>query len=44
MLLADGVISSPATDSETPIRIPPASAPTMEPSPPMITMTKASSV
>src|SRR5689334_17595522 len=44
MLLAEGAMRSPATASETPISTPPRSAPPIEPRPPTITMTKASSV
>ena len=44
MLFADGVNSSPASASVTPISTPPSSAPGIEPSPPVMTMTKASSV
>src|SRR5262249_1677186 len=44
MLLAEGVNSSPANASVNPIRTPPSNAPGNEPSPPVITMTKASSV
>src|SRR5262249_20560178 len=44
MLLADGVKNSPAIASVSPISTPPSSAPGMEPSPPVMTMTKASSV
>src|SRR5271156_5392831 len=41
MLLADGVNSNPASASVSPISTPPISAPGIEPSPPVITMTKA---
>ena len=44
MLLSEGCSSRPATASLTPISRPPISAPVMLPSPPTITMTKASSV
>src|SRR5262245_35138697 len=44
MLFAEGAMKSPASASETPISTPPSSAPPIEPSPPTITMTKASSV
>src|SRR3990172_6312396 len=44
MLFADGVKYRPASASDTPISTPPSSAPAMEPSPPTITMTNASSV
>src|SRR6476620_508758 len=44
MLFAEGAMKRPATASETPISTPPRSAPPIEPSPPTITMTKASSV
>ena len=44
MLFADGVNSSPASASVSPIKSPPTSAPGIEPSPPVMTMTKASSV
>src|SRR5690606_3019378 len=44
MLLADGVKNKPASASVMPIRIPPSKAPGIEPSPPVITMTKARSV
>ena len=44
MLLADGVNSSPPSASVTPISTPPSSAPGMEPRPPVMTITKASSV
>ena len=44
ILLADGVMSMPASASETPMSSPPRSAPTIEPSPPTITMTNASKV
>ena len=44
MLLADGAMSTPASASETPMTSPPRSAPTIEPSPPTITMTNASNV
>src|SRR6516162_1546735 len=44
MLLAEGVNRSPAKASVTPIKRPPKSAPAIEPSPPVMTMTKASSV
>ena len=44
MLFADGVNSSPAIASVSPISTPPSSAPGIEPSPPVMTMTKASSV
>ena len=44
MLFADGVKSRPASASVTPISTPPRSAPGIEPSPPVITMTKASRV
>src|SRR6202042_1444858 len=40
MLLADGVNSTPASASVTPISTPPTSAPPIEPSPPVMTMTK----
>src|ERR1700722_16284329 len=41
MLLADGVNSKPASASVSPISPPPISAPGIEPSPPVMTMTKA---
>src|SRR5262249_593274 len=44
MLFADGTMNRPASASETPISTPPSSAPGIEPRPPTITMTKASSV
>ena len=44
MLFADGVRQKPAIASVTPISTPPSSAPGIEPSPPMMTMMKASSV
>ncbi len=44
MLFVDGVNRRPASASVTPISTPPSSAPGIEPSPPMMTMTKASSV
>jgi len=44
MLFAEGTMSNPASASETPISTPPRSAPGIEPSPPTITMTNASSV
>ena len=44
MLFADGVNSRPASASVSPISTPPSSAPGIEPSPPVMTMTKASSV
>src|SRR6185503_19467213 len=44
MLLADGVNSSPASASVMPISTPPSSAPGIEPSPPTITIMKASNV
>ena len=44
MLLADGVNSNPAIASVRPIKTPPISAPGIEPRPPVMTMTKASSV
>ena len=44
MLLADGVNSRPAIASVRPISTPPRSAPGIEPSPPVMTMMKASSV
>ena len=44
MLLADGLKSNAAAASDTPISTPPASAPGIEPRPPMMTMMKASSV
>src|SRR5262249_42808064 len=44
MLLAEGVNSSPAKASVSPISTPPSSAPGNEPSPPGMTMTKARSV
>src|SRR5215475_6128920 len=44
MLLADGVKSSPASASVSPIRTPPSNAPAIEPSPPVMTTMKASSV
>ena len=44
MLFADGVKIRPASASVTPINTPPSSAPVIEPSPPVMTMTKASSV
>src|SRR5215212_314168 len=44
MLFAEGVKNNPASASVTPIRTPPNNAPGMEPNPPVITMTKASSV
>src|SRR5262249_51423024 len=44
MLLADGAIKRPASASDTPISTPPSSAPPIEPSPPTMTITKASSV
>ena len=44
MLLSEGCSSRPATASLTPISRPPISAPVMLPSPPTITITKASRV
>src|SRR5262245_62608367 len=44
MLLAEGVKRSPARASVSPIRTPPMSAPGIEPRPPVMTITKASSV
>ena len=44
MLLADGVKNSPAIASVSPISTPPSTAPGIEPSPPVMTMMKASSV
>src|SRR5688572_11477158 len=44
MLLAEGVNSTPPSASVRPISRPPSSAPGIEPRPPVITMTKASSV
>src|SRR6185437_8715054 len=44
MLLADGENSRPAIASVSPISTPPRSAPGIEPSPPVMTMTKASKV
>src|SRR6185503_14508994 len=44
MLLADGVKSNPPSASVTPISTPPSSAPGMEPSHPVMTMTKANRV
>src|SRR5882762_9590462 len=44
MLFADGVNRRPASASVMPISTPPSSAPGIEPSPPVMTMTKASSV
>jgi len=44
MLFADGVNSRPAIASVNPIITPPSNAPGIEPSPPVMTMTKASSV
>ena len=44
MLLADGVKNRPAIASVNPISTPPSSAPGIEPSPPVMTMTKARSV
>src|SRR3569623_2860420 len=44
MLLAEGASSNPASASDTPITTPPSSAPTMEPRPPRMTITNASSV
>ena len=44
MLFADGVNMRPASASVSPISTPPSSAPGIEPSPPVITMMKASSV
>src|SRR5262249_6181952 len=44
MLLAEGVMSSPPSPSVRPIKPPPSSAPPIEPSPPVMTITKASSV
>src|SRR6185312_5609707 len=43
MVFADGVKMSPAMASVSPISTPPTSAPGIEPRPPVITMTKASS-
>ena len=43
-LFIEGWNTSPASASETPIRRPPSSAPGRLPSPPMMTMMKASSV
>src|SRR5436190_12496806 len=44
MLFADGVNMRPASASVMPISTPPRSAPGIEPRPPVMTMTKASSV
>src|SRR5262249_24462503 len=44
MLFADGVNRRPAMASVNPISTPPSSAPSIEPRPPVITMTKASKV
>src|SRR5262249_37780358 len=44
MLLAEGVKNRPAIASVSPISTPPSSAPGIEPSPPVMTMMKASSV
>ena len=44
MLFAEGVNSTPPSASVTPISSPPSSAPGIEPSPPVMTMTKASRV
>src|SRR5215831_5131296 len=44
MLFADGVKKRPAMASVKPIRTPPSTAPGIEPSPPVMTMMKASSV
>src|SRR4030095_14621125 len=44
MLFAEGVMTRPAGASDTPISTPPSSAPVIEPSPPTMTITKASSV
>src|SRR5262245_36909964 len=44
MLLAEGVNKSPPSASVTPISTPPKSAPAIEPSPPVMTITKARSV
>src|SRR5712691_106091 len=44
MLLADGVKNNPASASVRPISTPPSSAPGIDPSPPVMTMTKASRV
>ncbi len=44
MLFAEGVMSRPASASDTPIARPPSSAPTIEPRPPTMTMTNASRV
>src|SRR5262249_25359765 len=44
MLLADGAMNRPASASEVPMRTPPRSAPAIEPRPPTITITNASSV
>jgi hypothetical protein len=44
MLFAEGTNSTPPSASVTPIKSPPSSAPGIEPRPPVITITKASSV
>jgi hypothetical protein len=44
MLFIDGANRKPARASDTPISAPPASAPIIEPMPPMMTIMKASSV
>ena len=44
MLLAEGAKNRPASASDMPIRMPPKIAPGIDPSPPMITIMKASSV
>src|SRR5262249_36480419 len=44
MLFIDGAINSPASASDTPIRMPPTSAPAIEPRPPRMTMMKAINV
>src|SRR5438309_944777 len=44
MLFIDGSKKKPASASDTPMRMPPTSAPLIEPSPPTMTMMKASKV
>ena len=44
MVVADGLNMRPAMASVSPIRMPPISAPGIDPRPPVMTMTKASSV
>ena len=44
MLFIEGATTTLASASATPMMMPPSSAPAMEPSPPMMTMVKASRV